>query len=156
MLAIRRLAGADMPAVTAIVLGLPDYFTSDVPARIEREAAGHDSWVLTDSGDVAGFAVAVRRPPGAAEILWIAVNPAGAAGLGTVLLDRVLDELAAAGVSVVEAKTLDRSAGYPPYEATRAFWERQGFVQIETIDPLPGWQPGNPAAIYVAALRPTR
>ena len=157
MLAIRRLAGADMPAVTAIVLGLPDYFTSDVPARIERDAAGHDSWVLTDSAAVAGFAVAVRRPPGGAEILWIAVNPARRGqGLGTVLLDRVLDELAAAGVSVVEAKTLDRSAGYPPYEATRAFWERKGFVQIDTIDPLPGWQPGNPAAIYVAALRPTR
>jgi hypothetical protein len=27
---------------------------------------------------------------------------------------------------------------------------------VDTIDPLPGWEPGNPAAIYVAALRPTR
>ena len=33
---------------------------------------------------------------------------------------------------------------------------RNGFVHIDTIDPLPGWEPGNPAAIYVAALRPTR
>ncbi len=56
----------------------------------------------------------------------------------------------------MEAKTLDRSSGYHPYEATRAFWERNGFIQIDTIDPLPGWQPGNPAAIYVAAVRPTR
>jgi hypothetical protein len=56
----------------------------------------------------------------------------------------------------VEAKTLDRSSGYRPYEATRAFWERNGFVHVDTIDPLPGWKPGNPAAIYVAALRPTR
>jgi hypothetical protein len=30
-----------------------------------------------------------------------------------------------------------------------------GFVQVDTIDPLPGWNPGNPAAIYVAALEPT-
>jgi hypothetical protein len=67
----------------------------------------------------------------------------------------VLDEMAA-GVSMVEAETLDRSADYLPYEATRAFWEHKGFVQIDTIDPLPGWPPGNPAAIYVAALRPTR
>jgi len=29
-------------------------------------------------------------------------------------------------------------------------------VQVDTIDPLPGWQPGNPSAIYVAALGPTR
>jgi hypothetical protein len=62
----------------------------------------------------------------------------------------------AAHVSVVEAKTLDRSSGYRPYEATRAFWERNGFIQVDTIDPLPGWPPGNPAAIYVAAVRPTR
>jgi hypothetical protein len=72
------------------------------------------------------------------------------------LLDHLLGDLAAEGVSVVEAKTLDRSADYRPYEATRAFWERRGFVQVDTIDPLPGWEPGNPAAIYVAALRPTR
>jgi hypothetical protein len=64
--------------------------------------------------------------------------------------------LATAGISVVEAKTLDLSSGYRPYEATRAFWERNGFVQVDTIDPLPGWQPGNPAAIYVAAIRQTR
>ena len=56
----------------------------------------------------------------------------------------------------LEAKTLDRSSGYRPYEATRAFWERNGFIHVDTIDPLPGWPPGNPAAIYVAALRPTR
>jgi GNAT superfamily N-acetyltransferase len=157
MLAIRRLVGADLPAATAIVRSLPDHFTSDVPGLIERDAAAHDGWVLTDAGAVAGFAIARRGPPGGAGILWIAVDPARRGQrLGTALLDRVLDELAAAGVSVVEAKTLDASADYPPYEATRAFWEHKGSVHIDTIDPLPGWAPGNPAAIYVAALRPTR
>jgi GNAT superfamily N-acetyltransferase len=77
-------------------------------------------------------------------------------GHGTTLLGHVLDHLAASGISVVEAKTLDSSSGYRPYEATRAFWERNGFIHVDTIDPLPGWEPGNPAAIYVAALRPTR
>lgn len=157
MLVIRRLADADMPAVTAIVRGLPDHFTSDVPGPIERDAASHDGWVLTDSGTVAGFAIAARRPPDGAEILWIAVAPdRRGQRLGTVLLDRVLDELAATGASVVEAKTLDASADHPPYEATRAFWEHKGFVHIDTIAPLPGWRSGNPAATDVAALRPTR
>lgn len=77
-------------------------------------------------------------------------------GVGTLLLDRVMRDLAESGREVVEVKTLDASAGYEPYLATRAFWERHGFVQIDTIDPLPGWQPGNPAAIYVAALTATR
>ncbi|MGO8960532.1 MAG: GNAT family N-acetyltransferase [Streptosporangiaceae bacterium] len=157
VLAVRRLAAADVPAVTRIVRGLPDYFTSDVPGQVERDAGDHDGWAVTDSGEVAGFAVVARRSPGGAEILWLAVDRARRGhGLGTVLVDRVLGELATDGVSVVEAKTLDRSAGYQPYEATRAFWEHRGFVQVDTIDPLPGWPPGNPAAIYIAALRPTR
>src|SRR5690242_8186589 len=157
MPAVRRFVAGDAPAVTAIIRGLPDYFTDDVPAKAERDAADHEAWVITDSGTVAGFAIAARKSPGGAEILWIAVDAARRGhGQGTRLLGHVLDDLAAAGVSVVEAKTLDASSGYQPYEATRAFWERNGFVQVDTIDPLPGWQPGNPAAIYVAALRPTR
>ncbi|MFY9932608.1 MAG: GNAT family N-acetyltransferase [Streptosporangiaceae bacterium] len=159
MSAVRRFEAGDAPAATAIIRGLPDYFTDDVPAKLERDAASHEAWVLTESesGAVAGIAVAARKSPGGAEILWIAIDAARRGrGHGTRLLGHVLDHLAATGISVVAAKTLDRSSGYLPYEATRAFWERNGFVYLDTIDPLPGWQPGNPAAIYVAALRPTR
>jgi GNAT superfamily N-acetyltransferase len=157
MPAVRRFAAGDAPAIAAIIRGLPDYFTDDVPAKAERDAADYEAWVITDSDGVAGFAIAARKSPGGAEILWIAVDATRRGhGHGTKLLGHVLDGLAAAGVSVVEAKTLDGSSGYQPYEATRAFWERNGFVLVDTIDPLPGWQPGNPAAIYVAALRATR
>jgi GNAT superfamily N-acetyltransferase len=157
MIAVRRFAAGDAQAVTAIIRGLPDYFTDDVPAKIDHDAASHQAWVLTDSGTVAGIAVVSRKSPGGAEILWFAIEAARRGrGHGTRLLGHVLDHLAIAGISVVEAKTLDRSAGYRPYEATRAFWERSGFIHVDTIDPLPGWPPGNPAAIYVAALRPTR
>ena len=157
MLAIRGLAAGDVPAVTAIVEGLPDYFTSDVPDKVSQDAASHLGWVLIDSGAVVGFVLAARKSAGGAEILWMAIDSARRGhGHGSCLINRVLDDLAAGGVSVVEVKTLDRSADYQPYEATRAFWERRGFVQVDTVDPLPGWSPGNPAAIYVAALRPTR
>lgn len=157
MFAVRRFVAGDAVAVTAIIRGLPDYFTEDVPEKVERDAASHEAWVLTDSGVVAGFAIVAWKSPGGAEILWIAVDAARRGrGYGTKLLGHVLDQLATAGVSVVVAKTLDRSSGYRPYEATRAFWERNGFIHVDTIDPLPGWQPGNPAAIYVAAFGPTR
>ncbi len=157
MPAVRRFAAGDAPAITAIIRGLPDYFTDDVPAKAERDAADHEAWVIADSGSVAGFAIAARKSASGAEILWMAVDAVRRGrGYGTVLLGAVLERLAAAGVSVVEVKTLDSSSGYQPYEATRAFWEGNGFVQLDTIDPLPGWQPGNPAAIYVAALRATR
>lgn len=50
-------------------------------------------------------------------------------------------------------KTLDQSVPSAPYAATRAFWERRGFVQVDAVDQYPGWRPGNLAAIYVRALR---
>ena len=157
MSAVRRLAAGEAPALAAIVRGLPEYFTDDVPGKVEHDADSHEAWVITDDGTITGFVIAARKSPRGAEILWIAVDAARRGrGLGTKLLGHILDHLATNGISVVEAKTLDRSSGYRPYEATRAFWERNGFVHIDTIDPLPRWEPGNPAAIYVAALCPTR
>jgi ribosomal protein S18 acetylase RimI-like enzyme len=157
MSAIRRFAAADAPAIAAIVRGLPEYFTPDVPDKATRDAASHEAWVVTDSGAVAGFVIVARKSPGGAEILWIAVEAARRGqGYGTKLLGHALDHLAATRISVVAVKTLDSSAGYAPYEATRAFYERNGFVHVDTIDPLPDWPPGHPAAIYVAAFRRTR
>lgn len=140
-----------------IVRGLPDYFTDDVPDKVHTDCIGHGAWVLVDADQVVGFVIAEQRRPLAAEILWMAIASARRGrGEGTLLLNAVLDDLGADGASVVEVKTLDKSSDYRPYEATRAFWEARGFVHLDTIDPLPGWQPGNPSAIYVAALRSTR
>jgi GNAT superfamily N-acetyltransferase len=104
-----------------------------------------------------GFAIVERRGEHAAEILWTAVAAEQrGGGLGTRLIDQVLDELRADRVQIVEVKTLDASAEYAPYEETRAFWLGRGFVQLDTIDPLPQWPPGNPAAILAVALAATR
>jgi GNAT superfamily N-acetyltransferase len=155
--AVRRAEPADAEGCAAIVRGLPDYFTEDVPEKVVADLSVCSGWVAADRGDPAGFAIVDHRSARAAEILWMAVEaPLRGGGLGTLLLDRVVRALAESGCAVVEVKTLDASAGYEPYLATRAFWERRGFVQIDTIDPLPGWPPGNPAAIYVAALTATR
>jgi ribosomal protein S18 acetylase RimI-like enzyme len=139
-----------------IVRGLPDFFTEDVPEKVRGDLERHDSWVIAEAGAVVGFVVVDRRSSQAAEILWIAVAPARRhRGYGTRLLDHVLGALRDQGLALVEVKTLDRSAAYTPYEATNAFYERNGFAQIDCIDELPDREPGNPAAIYVAALRTT-
>ena len=157
MLTVRRSVAADIEHCTAIVRELPDYFTEDVPAKVESDLGAHPGWVAVETGRVVGFAVVDRRSAAAAEILWIAVaNSKRGQGVGSALLDQLAIELAGEGVQVIEVKTLDQSAHYQPYAATNAFYERRGFIQIDTIDPLPGWPPGNPAAIYVAALSPSR
>jgi GNAT superfamily N-acetyltransferase len=86
-----------------------------VPDKVEHDAARHQAWVSTDSGTVAGFAIAARKSSGGAEILWIAVDAARRGrGHGTTLLGHVLDHLGADGISVVEAKTLDPLLRLPP------------------------------------------
>jgi GNAT superfamily N-acetyltransferase len=153
---IRRWLPDDLDACLDIVRALPDYFTEDVLDAIRHDFVRHGGWIAED-GTPVGLTIVDRRSSAAAEILWAAVHPARrGAGVGTLLIDHVLDALAADGVLLVEAKTLDRAAGYAPYEATRAFWERRGFVQVDTIDSMPGWQSGSPCALYVAALGGTR
>lgn len=154
---VRQVGEQDVASCLEIVTGLTDFFTADVPEQVRRDMAGHRSWVITQGDAVVGFAVVARRGRLAAEILWAAVaGDRRGERFGTRLVDQVLDELRTDGVKVVEVKTLDSSASYEPYTATRAFWAARGFVQLDTIDPLPGWQPGNPAAILAAALSATR
>ena len=153
----RRATDQDHDACAEIVRQLPDHFTPDVPQKVIRDLAAYSGWVSVDAGEVVGFVVVEQRSERAAEILWIAVRAADrGSGIGTALLERVIAELSADGLALLEVKTLDGSADYEPYEATAAFYERRGFVQIDTIDPFPDWEPGNPAAIYVAALTTTR
>ena len=154
---IRRATKEDDRACAEIVRQLPDYFTDDVPATVVADLSEHLAWVTVDAGEVVAFVVVQRRSARSAEILWLAVRPADrGSGIGTALVEHVIAQLTADGLALLEVKTLDRSAGYAPYLATADFWERRGFVHIDTIDPLPGWPSGNPAAIHVAALAPTR
>ena len=154
MASVRVAAAPDAVMCAEIVAGLSDFFTADVPDKVQSDLRGHGGWVIDDANEVVGFVIVERRGARAAEILWAADRRGG--GLGSQLIDHALAELRADGVHIVEVKTLDPSADYAPYDATRAFWIARGFVQFDTIDPLPGWPPGNPAALLAVALAPTR
>ena len=61
MLAVRRTVAQDIPAIAAIVMSLPEYFTEEVAGQVGRDSASHDAWILTDSDEIAGFTVAQRK-----------------------------------------------------------------------------------------------
>ena len=147
---VRPARSDDLEACLQIVRALPDFFTDDVPDKVRSDLERHEGWVVADAEEIVGFAVVDRRSSQAAEILWIAVQPSRRhQGYGTLLLTGVLGALRDHGIALVEVKTLDRSADYAPYEATNAFYERNGFVQIDRVEEFPSWPPGNPAAFYV-------
>lgn len=153
---LRIATTADTEGCVAVLASLPDYFTESVHDEVRADLTRRLAVVAVDDSNIVGFALAARRYEISAEITLAAVRPEHRGqGVGTALVNRTLELLADDGVAVVEVKTLDASSGYEPYVATRAFWERRGFVQVDCIDPLPGWEPGNPSAIYVKALRST-
>ena len=157
MVEVRPARPDEADACVAVLAALPDFFTPDTHEDVAPALAEHRGWVAVEDSAVVGFVIVQARYRESAEITFAAVMPGRrGGGIGTALVNEVLAALANDGVKVVEVKTLDASSGYEPYVATRAFWEARGFRQIDCIDPLPGWQPGNPSAIYVAALAPTR
>jgi ribosomal protein S18 acetylase RimI-like enzyme len=158
MIEVRAAGPADVEGAVAVLAALPGFFTPDTHEELRHSWSDDRAWVAVE-GDagVIGFVSVRRRHPKSAEITFAAVlADRQGTGVGTRLVDAALGALASDGVVLVEVKTLDASAPYEPYVATRAFWAARGFHQIDCIDPLPGWGPGNPAAILVAALRPTR
>ena len=148
---VREARPEDVEQCVDVLARLPDHFTPDTHDEVRGAWASDLAWVAVDGEEIIGFVLVQRRHPATVEITFAAVEPTRhRSGVGRMLVDTALGALD--GVVLVEVKTLDASAGYEPYEATRAFWERCGFHQVDRIDPLPGWQPGNPAAIYVAAV----
>jgi N-acetylglutamate synthase-like GNAT family acetyltransferase len=154
MAIVRRGTPDDVEACVDVLAALPDHFTPDTHDDLRERYADCTVWVAEQEGRLIGCVHLQQDHPQSGEIHYAGVVPEHQrGGVGRQLVGRLLDE---ADLAVVEVRTLDASSGYQPYVGTRAFWEAMGFVQIDCIDPLPGWRPGNPSAIYVCALRPTR
>lgn len=133
---------ADAPAEVCIEIAraLPDYFTADAVIQIRRDLAAHSVYVVEDQSDhagiVAGFAVVERKSAAVAELLWLAVHPnRQGQGYGSRLLAIIMERLCADGAALLEVKSLAPDAAYAPYEGTRRFYERAGFIHLDTVDP---------------------
>jgi ribosomal protein S18 acetylase RimI-like enzyme len=121
-------------ACAAVLKAIPGYFTPLTYDEVRHELPSHPAWVAEEASRLIGFIIVPRRFE-RAEITFAAVLPERQGqGIGTALVEQAIEALARQGVVMVEVKTLDASAGYQPYVATRAFWERRGFVQIDSID----------------------
>jgi ribosomal protein S18 acetylase RimI-like enzyme len=150
----RRAADEDFGVCIEIAASLPDYFTREVvdellPSDLRRFGA----IVAEVNQSMEGFLVAHQKTPRIADILWLAVRErAQGKGVGAALLEGAADAFCAAGVLLLEVKTLAPTANEGGYKATRRFYESHGFEILEIIDPYPGWNPGNPCAIYVKPL----
>lgn len=108
---------------------------------------------VDEDGDLLGFASLAEQGPDVAELSWLAVKGSRQGnGIGTRLLGHVYSACESEGVRLLTVKTLADTVTDENYERARRFYEKEGFLHVETIDPYPDWDPGNPCAIYVRPI----
>jgi GNAT superfamily N-acetyltransferase len=143
----------DIDACLSIAEELPQYFDEKGIATMSKDLREHRLFVAKDSDQVVGFATIRPKSSQSAEISWMAVKlERQHQRVGSLLIDYIADDLRVEGIKLLEVKTLAADAEYAPYGITRRFYEKNSFIHLETIEPYPEWEPGNPCAIYVRAL----
>ena len=124
------------------MLSLPYHFAIEEGRRQAAEAVrSQPGFVAEEDGSVVGFLTYEPRFTAAAEITWMAVrSDRRRAGFGTALVDRFADRMRAEGRYLLLVFTV--SPNEEPdtipdgYQATRAFYERNGFVLARDIPEL--------------------
>ena len=153
----RAKSAKQVDACIAIAKALPDFFTAQGVSDMSRDLQKHLSYVTMSANETVGFAAINKKNKHVAEISWMAVKPERQRrGIGSALVGHLAKELSSQGVKLLEVKTLathaDLAAFERTYGKTRRFYEKTGFIHLDTIDPYPAWEPGNPCAIYVKVL----
>jgi len=149
----REAAKSYIADCVAVARDLPEFFTEAGVQSLETDAQHHALYVDSVGDKVVAFVVVATKSKSVREILWMAVRPGmQGMGIGSTMLADIEGALRADGARLIEVRTLAATASYPPYERTRRFYERAGFVLLETIHPYPGWDQDSPCAIYVKPL----
>lgn len=117
---------------------LPTYLAWPAPSR-------------APSGQPVGVLLARRHFPHAAEIHFMAVDPAlHRRGAGRALVDALEADLEADGCDLLQVKTLGPSHPDAGYARTRKFYAGIGFRPLEETDAF--WGPQNPCLIMLKIL----
>ncbi len=137
-------------ACLEIAKALPEWFNEAGLKAMEHDLKSETTFIAVENGRVLGFITVKHLNEKALEILWMAVKREHREkGIGTALL-KFVEGWAKANFEVLVVKT-SGDLSYKPYDETRRFYERRGFVRVALIDPYPEW--GEEALIYVRCLR---
>lgn len=136
--------------VLAIANELKEYFSEDGLKQIEKDTQCSTIFGAYDGAKMVGFVMYKKLNSQAVEMLWLGVLPSyQGGGIGGILVNESL-RCIGDSYKICEVKTLSESDDYEPYQKTREFYKRLGFISLETINPYPGWI--DPCQIFVKSL----
>lgn len=148
---LRKGKEEDIDECISLAEELDSYFEETALSVMDKDLGKHEFIVAEDDRQILGFIVYDEKSKDVVEISWMAVKyEKRRKGIGSNLLKKL--EKLMEDKKVIMVKTLARKEKYEPYEHTRKFYESKGFFLLETIDPYPGWDEGNPAAIYLKII----
>lgn len=133
---IRRFTLDDLDEVIQLSELLPEWFDVDARTRaIPIDLRFQEVFVCETScrgteedGHILGF-IALFIAEGRVNIGWMGVHPDHhRQGIGGLLIKAAEDFCRSIGVEELATYTLGDSVDYPPYESTRAFYHKQGFM----------------------------
>lgn len=155
MITIRVVTDKDL--ITRITLeimhALPEWFSP--PEDIDRKAVIHRDFpffTAFDGEKAVGFIALKIQNKYTADIYDLGVlKHYHSQGIGQELLKAAESYCREQGFIFLSVKTLDESADYEPYDKTRAFYYKNGFIPLEVIKHY--WNEDNPCLYMVKHLR---
>lgn len=123
----------DPAAVDAILRSLPQWFGDETAiGNYVASAAVLESHLAIRDGSVIGVALVERHFPESAELALIAVHAEERGrGIGTALVNAVVDATRADGAALLQVRTVGASFDDAGYAETRAFYRGLGFVPLQ-------------------------
>ena len=135
-----------------IMHSLPKWFSP--PEDIEKKAIIHRNYPFIAAYDddmPIGFAALKIHNEYTADIYNIGVlEQYHRQGIGRRLLEAIERYCSGCGYLYLTVKTLDSSAEYEPYDRTRAFYKKVGFIPLEVFSTF--WNEDNPCLFLVKRL----
>ncbi len=130
---IRLISTEDFESVLQIAKRLREWFTDSGIKQMSSDLKVQVGHVAAIDENIVGFII-YSSSADSAKIEWLGVDPSyHRRGVGTALLKKLEKELKNKGIKTIRVETLGESVEYQPYEQTRAFYRKNGFIDEKVI-----------------------
>ncbi|MBE5801496.1 MAG: GNAT family N-acetyltransferase [Clostridiales bacterium] len=146
MITVKEIvSGAQKEAITIHIMGsLIEWFSpaEDIPVKAKQHRE-MPFFAVFDGEECIGFAALKPHNRHTAEIYNLGVLKAfHQQGAGRLLVNACVQYCLKRSMTFLTVKTLDESADYEPYQRTRTFYRKEGFLPLEVMPTY--WNEENP------------